>query len=456
MCEIRYPPILGARGIGFWLRWANIWASRRLLRLDRSNEWRYAFGEPEPPDRSVPLSSLLPGGKTVRDGIRIVFIGDTGEGDRSQYGVVPLLRALRPDLMIINGDVGNPAGRLNTDDPGEDDYLCGFFQPYRNFPCSIWATPGNHDYYSADKGRGFYQVFCTRVFDRRWAEHGLRHDVLQPGTYWEASDLEGPSKLIILGLDTGTTGNLDGHSILSERPDLKQILPDNTQIIWLDERLRRADSVTGGRAVVLLHIPPLCNDKPMVQHMTMLQQILAGHPSVKLIVCGHQHNHQQYLPATYRQYLVDEKVVEDPGPAPPPGYIVSGGGGSMLHSTAYRKGKYPGLRYPSPEQWREYLAWGTRVVGSAGMTKPLFNAIVSWLSEDAKADGDHAKFRSFLVLDISEGGKTARVTPVFLDDVDDLFRHLPEGTVVDVLDEHPPVDPVAEKRCLKEDLALEI
>ena len=60
MADIRYPDFTGERGIGYWLRPKNLLASRqKILRVDYSNEWRYEFGHPNPPDRSVSLSRLV-------------------------------------------------------------------------------------------------------------------------------------------------------------------------------------------------------------------------------------------------------------------------------------------------------------------------------------------------------------------------------------------------------------
>jgi len=356
--------------------------------------------------------------------------------------------------MIINGDVANPAGRINTEDPGNDDFQCGFFQPYKNFPCAIWATPGNHEYYSPDHGLSFYQVFCTNIFDRRWAEAGLPHKVFQPGTYWEVSDLEGPSKLIIIGLDTGVKGNLDGSKPNSGYLSGKPILPDNSQLIWLDERLSRADRC-GGRAVLLYHIPPLNKQEQDVKQMRHLQQVIAGHRSVKLVLCGHEHNHQQYEPAVYRRYLKEQEEGDLCQGDEYPHYIICGGGGSALHSTDFDSGRYQGFRYPSADQWREYLSWGTKVVGSAKINTSLASLMVWLFDRASRADADAAKFRSLILLDIEDGGHKATVRPVFMDDVDKLFDPN-SNDVIDVLDEHPKVDMQRVESCIQSSLSFEI
>jgi 3',5'-cyclic AMP phosphodiesterase CpdA len=449
--ELSYNGIIGERGVGFWLRWPNVWASREdIFRTDESNEWRYSFGPPNPPDRSVPLESLLPEAKHVKDGLRIIILADTGEGDRSQYGLVPLLRSLRPDFMVINGDLANPAGRINTEDPGDDDFQCGFFHPYRHFPCAIWATPGNHEYYSPDRGFSFYQVFCTRTFDNRWDEAGLPHKVVQPGTYWEVSDLDGPSKLIIIGLDSGATGNLDGDIHWWSRRH-----PDSAQLEWLHERLGRADAV-GGRAVLLFHIPPLSCQTRSVKTMRDIQQAIASHPCVKAILCGHEHNHQQYTPARYRQYLQEKEEATLTGAGDYPYYIICGGGGSALHSTDFSHDDYPTHRtYPTAKEWNSYADAAREVVNKAGLNTSLFSLLVTTLDKSAKADDDACRYRSLMVMDIENSGEKVTMTPVFLNDVVDLFD--PETTErVDVLDENPPVMQTRVDGCFQNELSFQI
>lgn len=95
------------------------------MRVDYSNEWRYEFGKPDPPDRSIQLSQIININKSSKDGFKIIILGDTGEGDKSQYGLLPLIREFDPDLLIINGDVAYPAGRMSSGQD-EDDFVAGF------------------------------------------------------------------------------------------------------------------------------------------------------------------------------------------------------------------------------------------------------------------------------------------------------------------------------------------
>lgn len=83
----------------------------------------------------------------------VLILGDPGEGDLSQYAVVPALEAATDgvDLGVVCSDVIYPAGSAA-------EYPDKFTWPYRNLAFPLWAAPGNHDWY--DGLRGFLANFC--------------------------------------------------------------------------------------------------------------------------------------------------------------------------------------------------------------------------------------------------------------------------------------------------------
>ncbi len=87
------------------------------------------------------------------DAFRFVLFGDSGEGDASQYSLVPLLTTHERDaeFALVSSDVVYPAGGVN-------EYAEKFCRPYKDFPAPIYAVPGNHDWY--DGLRGFAVHFC--------------------------------------------------------------------------------------------------------------------------------------------------------------------------------------------------------------------------------------------------------------------------------------------------------
>jgi 3',5'-cyclic AMP phosphodiesterase CpdA len=464
MTRFAYPALAGKRGYRYWFRWSNIWAARQqFARLDYSNEWRHSFGQPEHPDRSLPLRRVVsprlrhgtpprllrgvPRGRSAPPRpmrgvpLRIVLLGDTGEGDHSQYGLVPLLRAMNPDMLVINGDVAYPAGRAGTWRADENDFLHGFFQPYRNFDIPVWATPGNHEYYSEHHGKEFHDIFCTRRFDRLWDEHGLRHTHLQPGNYWELDDLQN-SGLVLIGLDTGKDGNLDGRNFPWQIWKRK-VGADERQLSWFEDRLRRVQEIPGGKAIVLFHIPALTREREVELSLRGLHRILSRYPCVRLVLCAHDHNHQQYTPEVFRRYL--STLGKTPDPAVRPHYIVNGGGGGYLESTMYPRGPFPGTRFPSAEEWKGISTRTRQVVGRFSRDKGVLSRLMGIVAKDVFMDADEPVFLSFILLEID--GHTARVTPVFLRALSQLYSH--DTPTVRVQEADPPPDPAMVRRCLQ-------
>ena len=93
MVELDFPPHAKDRGSLYWLRPGNLWASRRKFKSDYSNEWRYVLEQRNlpAPARSMRFDQVL--GRPTSQPFRILILGDTGEGDHSQYGLLPLIQA---------------------------------------------------------------------------------------------------------------------------------------------------------------------------------------------------------------------------------------------------------------------------------------------------------------------------------------------------------------------------
>ncbi len=435
--DIQYPEAARPNA-GYWLRWKNIWPSRwKFLRWDNSTRWRYDFERANPPEqsRSLPFTDLLRAGGGAE--FKFIVVGDTGEGDRSQYGTLPLIRALDPDFIIINGDVAYPAGR-------NEDYARGFFEPYRGLDIPIWATAGNHEYYSTNCGREFHEIFCTPKWEAEWSRVGLRF-VPQPGMYWELKDPTGTVPLVVIGLDSGKKANLDGRGWRKQA--------DAEQHYWLEYRLREAQR-SGHSVLVLFHIPGLKKDKhDKGTHLTAVHALIARYSCVKLVICGHEHNFQQYGESVFSSYLTEQHGAA-PGAGATPQLMVSGGGGAYLGHTDYKHGPFPGDRYPSPDQWTAYRKWGRAVVRKMGLDKSLVGRVAGWIEKATLSDADAAQYLNWVLVTVSPG--ECRATPVFLDDLKNLYDHLPPGSSVSVTDPNPPVNRVRVDDCLQQSRAVRI
>jgi hypothetical protein len=303
-----------------WLSPVPLWRSRndRLAAWlgDPTNEerrgWMHQiYGEGAEPDLVVDRGES----KTVS----FAVIGDPGEGDASQYAVLPALKAFAydTDFAVICSDVVYPAGGIN-------DYEEKFFRPYADYPAPIYAIPGNHDWY--DNLTGFMFHFCGQgqVPPAPFSKAGLRKLLwrrppapalgevaemrkLRPRREQQAQ-LPGPYYMIDTGplqlvcIDTGVRGDID-----------------RDQGAWL-ARISGASK----KPKILLTGKPI-----YVDGAYRPGQIEDSGGTVDEIVRAPEHN---YLAAiggdihNYQRYPVDVgcRVVQ---------YLVSGGGGAFMHAT---------------------------------------------------------------------------------------------------------------------------
>jgi hypothetical protein len=257
----------------------------------------------------------------------MLVIGDTGEGDNSQYAVVSPLGDLAKDadFMVICSDVIYPTGDL-------DDYGRKFHHPYRNLELPIYAVPGNHDWY--DGLHGFMHYFCAlddagylpqfgrglaaRLAGLLWrrSPQPIRQatpamagaapderrvpDPLQPAPYFAID--AGPVRFV--GIDTGITGDID-----------------EDQYHWL----RRVSLDAPERPKILLTGKPIYVDgeyhpgRVANRPETVDNVVTDPRANYVMAIGGDIHNYQRYpVP------LAGGRTIQ---------YVVSGGGGAYMHAT---------------------------------------------------------------------------------------------------------------------------
>jgi hypothetical protein len=250
-----------------------------------------------------------------------LIVGDTGEGDASQYAVVPALLRLGAGtaFTVVASDVIYPTGSGN-------EYGDKFFRPYKDYPAPIYAVPGNHDWY--DGLGGFMRVFCDapalhasrqgfslspaglrglfwkqpeKIDEARLAEcRALRaspgQQAVQPAPYW-VIDLPG---LLLVGIDTGIRGTIDRD----QGAWLRRVSSDPRPKILItgkpiyDRNEYHPCPIEGGGTVDEIVKDPACN-------------YIAA-------IGGDTHNYQRY------PVEVNGRTIQ---------YIVSGGGGAFMHAT---------------------------------------------------------------------------------------------------------------------------
>jgi uncharacterized membrane protein HdeD (DUF308 family) len=105
-----------------------------------------AAAEGAPTVEAPGLFAIAPDGVGSGADFSFLVLGDTGEGDASQFSLKDrfLLEGQRDDVkfLVVSSDVIYPAGAMT-------DYEPKFYLPFKGFEKPIYAIPGNHDWFGA-------------------------------------------------------------------------------------------------------------------------------------------------------------------------------------------------------------------------------------------------------------------------------------------------------------------
>ncbi len=322
-----------------WLHPVMWWRARAELTsrlLDRTDRQRARWMS------GVPTGDLTLSLPQLRD-FSFVVMGDTGEGDRSQYVLVPALERSASDVSfaVICGDVIYPAGNV-------DDYARKFLRPYEHWHVPIYALPGNHDWY--DGLNGFMYFFCGRdrpaKFDvERWEADGgpallQRRPRPAPRQRTPYFSIE-TAHLRIVCIDPGPRGRLDP-----------------AQSRWLIEQSRGDKPkmlITGGKPLIVDgRTEDTTLREPQAGFGTVLDVVLHAQHHYVAAIGGDTHNYQRYpVPLDGRRVQV----------------IVSGGGGAFMHATHIIKRVDPDRACGVPEE--EFRCFPLRRDSLAAYTRVL-------------------------------------------------------------------------------------
>lgn len=304
-----------------WINPVPLWQSRNDKVVRR-------FGDPTNAEREtwMALVRATPGAALTIDRTDLaepsfIVAGDTGEGDASQWAVVPRIEqiAAETDFMVIASDVIYPAG-------GVDDYENKFYRPYASYPRPIYAVPGNHDWY--DGLTGFMFHLCGQEVAPPKADAGPRSLLAkllwrkakrpnaagvaamrelratpeqrsaQASPYWVIDT--GPLQLV--GVDTGIMNVLD-----------------RAQGAWLREvsrASRKPKILITGKPI---YVDGRYSPGEIEGDGTVDDVVRDPDSNYVAAIGGDIHNYQRY-PVR----LSDGRVIV---------YIVSGGGGAFMHAT---------------------------------------------------------------------------------------------------------------------------
>ncbi|GLW07676.1 metallophosphoesterase [Microtetraspora sp. NBRC 13810] len=305
-----------------WLHPRTLWRSRNEILAglfgDPSGEVRKRWMAQQRARGADPDCRIAPG---LGRAFSFLVLGDPGEGDASQYAVVPGMLKVGEGtrFAVVASDVVYPTGSGN-------EYENKFFRPYKDYPAPIYALPGNHDWY--DGLGGFMRVFCEApalaetadpprlgpkgirgllwrkpekidesllASARKWRDQPGQRAV-QPAPYWMI-EAEG---LVIVGIDTGITGGVDSD-----------------QAAWL--RRVSADPrpkvlITGKPIYVRNEYKPC----PIEGGGTVDDIVRDPANNYVAVIGGDVHNYQRY------PVEVGGRLIQ---------YVVSGGAGAFMHAT---------------------------------------------------------------------------------------------------------------------------
>lgn len=332
------------------------WLDPRILWASRNDTVAAKLGDPVNDLRRAwiatalgPDAATLSIDRTGGGNVSFLVVGDTGEGDASQWATVPALRSVwdETEFMVLASDVIYPAGAV-------DEYEQKFYKPYRDFTGPIYAVPGNHDWY--DELRGFMFHICGgeeraapewTFTDQMPAWKRLLHRALwrRPGRpaatdgavrkTWRPRDSQQSGQrtpywtietdhLRIVGIDTGITGEIDrdqGRWLrdVSQDPERPKVLITGKPV-YVDNEYHPGPIEGGGTVDEIVRAP---------EH---------GYVAA---IGGDIHNYQRYPVDVGRGRLIQ--------------YIVCGGGGAFMHETH----KIPRVDLPGVDE-RDFVCYPRR------------------------------------------------------------------------------------------------
>lgn len=308
---------------------------------------------------------------------RFAVFGDTGVNSSAQKRIAYQAYKLKPDFVMIPGDITYPNGRIS-------EYRRNFFPIYNadgNSPklgvpfmrsTLFVAAPGNHDI-------GYGSDLCSNL-DK--FPDGLAYFL-----FWQ-QPLNGPIKQIgaasstrLTGTDSNKRAFLAGSS--PAYPTMANfsfnygnshwlILDSNEYTNWTDAKLRswvKSDLASAQKYTwrfVCFHHPGFCSDKMFAIDTRMrLLCDLFEEAGVDIVFSGHAHNYERTFPLRLKhgvpikallfpkvplsQIISLDQLFDGKTYTKPQGitYIITGGGGAALYSVGQHR---------QPWSWQSFTA----------------------------------------------------------------------------------------------------
>jgi uncharacterized membrane protein HdeD (DUF308 family) len=276
------------------------------------------------------LFRIRPDGVDGKGDFSFIVIGDTGEGDASQYSLVSryLKLGLSDDVkfLVVSSDVIYPAGAMR-------DYEPNFYLPFQGFVKPIYAIPGNHDWFDALEG--FNANFLDAKAARAAIKARVDFDLGLTSTNAYRVDRLMAEASRLRALYSVKAGNQRAGFFELQTEDFALLAIDTGILRTLDERqwawLERALARSRGKFIMAIVGHPKIaggHDIPQVAEggnvadssasFAALYQRLAKH-NVRIAMAGDTHDFEYYR----------ERINDGDG-ARVMHHFVNGGGGAYL------------------------------------------------------------------------------------------------------------------------------
>lgn len=280
---------------GFWEKVVEVRVDVWRERMTQAVEARY-LGQGSSGGTPATIYTVGPEGVADATDFGFIVIGDTGEGDASQYSLQDnyLERGRRPDVtfLVISSDVIYPSGEMK-------DYEFNFYLPFKGFSKPIYAIPGNHDYFDGLDGflANFLEPDAAREAMRARVEADFR---LSSTTEAVITDFIGQARRlralyrVRTGLQRGPYFELHarGFSLIAvDTGILKRI--DDRQMTWLRAALERA---RGNFRMVILGHPLYAGGAYQAgsnESFAAIHRLLQEH-AVEVVMAGDTHTFEYY------------------------------------------------------------------------------------------------------------------------------------------------------------------
>jgi uncharacterized membrane protein HdeD (DUF308 family) len=306
--------------------WASgVWQEITKERVDPWRRHMIADVERDAIAKGVPpeqVFAIAPEGVTDKGDFSFIVIGDTGEGDASQWSLHDQLIAASNresvKFLVLSSDVIYPDGKMK-------DYEPNFYLPFKGFTKPIYAIPGNHDWFDADEGfnANFLEADAANLSLRARLAEDLKTDVITTDRRFAEIIAKAKSLReyyqIKNGLQRGTFFEMHtaGFSLITVDTGIMRTIDDKQQA-WLEAALNRA--ANNFKLVVLGHPFYVAgkyqarDDRPF----DAIHEMLRRH-QVDIAMAGDTHDFEFYR----EKYVVSGQEKQTLN-------FVNGGGGAYL------------------------------------------------------------------------------------------------------------------------------